>query len=464
MSVRSRFAPSPTGVLHVGSVRTALFAWAYARKHQGAYLLRIEDTDLTRSTKESIEAIFKGLSWLDLNSDEEPVYQTHRFDRYHQLISQLIREGKAYYCNCSKERLERLRDTQMAQKEKPKYDGHCRALGLQPKEGEDYVVRFKMPEEGVTTFIDEVYGEISTKNSELDDFIIQRSDGSPTYNFCVVVDDSDLKISHVIRGDDHINNTPKQINLYKALGMETPTFAHLPMILGEDGKRLSKRHGAVGVEEFKEQGILPEALLNYLVRLGWSHGDQEIFSKEDICQLFSLSSVGKSNAVFDYGKLLWLNQHYMKTLPSEALVGPLLAQFKSLGIDVSNGPPLSVLIPVMAERVQTLKELAKASLYFYSDEFEVDQSLQETFLVPEKAPLIHALIEAFSAEKEWTVSQINQCLSSFLEAQGLKLGKVGPMLRVALTGSKNSPSLDQTLFLIGQERVCQRLKKALSHL
>jgi glutamyl-tRNA synthetase len=280
----------------------------------------------------------------------------------------------------------------------------------------------------------------------------------------VVVDDSDLKISHVIRGDDHINNTPKQINLYKALGMETPTFAHLPMILGEDGKRLSKRHGAVGVEEFKEQGILPEALLNYLVRLGWSHGDQEIFSKEDICQLFSLSSVGKSNAVFDYGKLLWLNQHYMKTLPSEALVGPLLAQFKSLGIDVSNGPPLSVLIPVMAERVQTLKELAKASLYFYSDEFEVDQSLQETFLVPEKAPLIHALIEAFSAEKEWTVSQINQCLSSFLEAQGLKLGKVGPMLRVALTGSKNSPSLDQTLFLIGQERVCQRLKKALSHL
>lgn len=311
MTVRTRFAPSPTGFLHVGGVRTALFSWLYAKRHHGEFILRIEDTDQERSTKESVRAILDGMAWLGMDYDEGPFYQTERYERYKQVAQQFLDEGKAYRCECSKERLEALRTEQLAAKEKPRYDGHCRDKNL-PISDKPFVIRFKNPEQGTVTFHDEVYGEIHVANSELDDLILVRSDGHPTYNFAVVIDDIDMKITHVIRGDDHINNTPRQINLFQALKAPIPVFAHLPMILGEDGKRLSKRHGAVSVLQFKELGVLPHALLNYLVRLGWSHGDQEIFSIKEMIECFDLKNVSRGVSSFNYEKLYWLNQHYTK--------------------------------------------------------------------------------------------------------------------------------------------------------
>ncbi len=315
MVVRTRFAPSPTGFLHVGGVRTALFSWLYAKHHQGQFILRVEDTDRERSTESSVQAILDGMDWLGLHPDEGPFYQTQRYQRYQEVIQQLLEQGDAYKCYCSKERLESLRQDQMEHKQKPRYDGKCRNLEMSESES-DYVIRFKNPLEGLVSFQDQVYGEIEIRNQELDDFIIQRTDKHPTYNFAVVVDDWDMQISHIIRGDDHINNTPRQINLFKALKAPIPTFAHLPMILGEDGKRLSKRHGAVGVLQFKEEGILPHALLNYLVRLGWAHGDQEIFSLDEMVQLFSFKNVSRGASSFNYEKLYWLNQHYQKCDPA----------------------------------------------------------------------------------------------------------------------------------------------------
>ncbi|WP_043995232.1 glutamate--tRNA ligase, partial [Actinobacillus pleuropneumoniae] len=366
VKVRTRFAPSPTGYLHVGGARTALYSWLYAKHFNGEFVLRIEDTDLERSTPEATAAILEGMEWLNLAWEHGPYYQTKRFDRYNQVIDQMIEQGLAYRCYCSKERLENLRHEQEANKEKPRYDRHCLAHHDQPTDA-PHVVRFKNPQEGSVVFDDAVRGRIEISNSELDDLIIRRTDGSPTYNFCVVVDDWDMGITHVVRGEDHINNTPRQINILKALGAPIPTYAHVSMINGDDGQKLSKRHGAVSVMQYRDDGYLPEALINYLVRLGWGHGDQEIFSREEMIELFDIHSVSKSASAFNTDKLQWLNQHYMRSLPVEHVAKYLAWHMNDQAIDTSNGPALEEIIPVLSERAKTLKELAAASRYFYQE-------------------------------------------------------------------------------------------------
>ncbi len=364
-NIRTRFAPSPTGYLHIGGARTALYCWLYARKTKGTFILRIEDTDLERSTPESVQAILDGMQWLNLDYDEGPFYQTKRFDRYKEVIEQMLAAGTAYRCYCSKERLEQLREEQMTNKEKPRYDGRCRHL-TEAQDG-SYVVRFKNPETGIVEFDDLIRGKLSFANTELDDLIIARSDGTPTYNFTVVVDDWDMNITHVIRGDDHINNTPRQINILRALGATPPLYAHVPMILGTDGKRLSKRHGAVSVLQYREEGFLPEALLNYLVRLGWSHGDQEIFSIPELIEYFEISDINRAAAAFNNEKLLWLNQHYLKTSDPEHVAKELAWHMQKLNIDTNHGPALAEVVKAQAERCKTLHEMALRSRFLYEN-------------------------------------------------------------------------------------------------
>ncbi|MBS0359188.1 MAG: glutamate--tRNA ligase, partial [Proteobacteria bacterium] len=387
MSVRTRFAPSPTGYLHVGSVRTALYSWLYAHKHGGQFILRIEDTDKERSTQESVQAILDGMAWLNLAYDEGPFYQTERMQRYKDVLQSLLQEKKAYRCYCSKERLEQLREHQTTQKLKPRYDGHCRDKDL-PHRTEPYVVRFRNPEEGAVIFDDQVYGTIKVNNSELDDLVIARSDGMPTYNFAVVVDDWDMAITHVIRGDDHINNTPRQINMLKALNAPIPIYAHLSMILGPDGKRLSKRHGAVSVLQYKEEGFLPEALINYLLRLGWSYGDQEIFSRDEMIQLFDTKNISKSAAIFNPEKLLWLNHHYIKTLPPEKIAASLKEYLEAYGIRDFSEPNLSEVVRAQAERCKTLVEMAERSRFLYEDFSEYDEAAVKKNLNKELLPAL----------------------------------------------------------------------------
>lgn len=460
MTVRTRFAPSPTGFLHVGGVRTALFSWLYARRHQGQFILRIEDTDRERSTQESVQAILDGMSWLGLNWDEGPYYQTDRYERYQQIAQQLLDEGKAYRCECSKERLEQLRESQLAAKEKPRYDGHCRERQL--KAGDTpFVVRFKNPIDGVVSFHDEVYGDIHVDNHELDDLILVRSDGHPTYNFAVVIDDWDMKITHVIRGDDHINNTPRQINLFLALNAPIPVFAHLPMILGDDGKRLSKRHGAVSVLQFKEMGILPDALLNYLVRLGWSHGDQEIFSMDEMIRYFDLAHVSRGVSSFNYDKLYWLNQHYQKNANPEVVAAALHWHFEQAGIDVSQGPSLVELVSIQGERCKSLAELCQMSTYFYTDLVDYDDEAVKKHLRPVVLEPLNTLYERFQAVSEWDASSVQACIHDVCTTFDLNMPKIAQPLRVAVTGSSMSPSIDVTLVLLGKERVQKRLELAL---
>lgn len=374
MKIKTRFAPSPTGYLHVGGARTALYSWLFARNHGGEFVLRIEDTDLERSTPEAIEAIMDGMNWLSLEWDEGPYYQTKRFDRYNAVIDQMLEEGTAYKCYCSKERLEVLREEQMAKGEKPRYDGRCRHSHEHHADDEPCVVRFANPQEGSVVFDDQIRGPIEFSNQELDDLIIRRTDGSPTYNFCVVVDDWDMEITHVIRGEDHINNTPRQINILKALKAPVPVYAHVSMINGDDGKKLSKRHGAVSVMQYRDDGYLPEALLNYLVRLGWSHGDQEIFTREEMIKYFTLNAVSKSASAFNTDKLLWLNHHYINALPPEYVATHLQWHIEQENIDTRNGPQLADLVKLLGERCKTLKEMAQSCRYFYEDfaEFDAD--------------------------------------------------------------------------------------------
>ncbi len=462
MTVRTRFAPSPTGVLHVGSVRTALFAWLYAKNKQGQFVLRIEDTDLERSTKESVEAILEGMAWIGLEADEGPIFQTDRLDRYKEMINQLVEEGKAYYCYCSKERLNDLREQQLKDKLKPKYDGCCRDKGLNDIT-KPHVIRFKNPQEGTVDFTDAVYGEISVANSELDDLIIQRSDGLPTYNFAVVIDDMDMAISHVIRGDDHINNTPRQINIYQAFAQAVPVFAHLPMILGEDGKRLSKRHGAVGVMQFREMGILPQALLNYLVRLGWSQGDKEIFSLEEMKQEFDLNAVSRSSSAFDYDKLKWLNQHYMRELSPEALANELVWYYERRGIALEKGPKLEALVPHLSERCKTLDEFVDKSLYFFVDEIAYDEKAVKKHFKAKSYEPLKAIAAAFSELSDWDGEKCHQIIVEIAEKFELSMGKVAQPVRIAVTGGSMSPSIDFTLEHIGQKRVLNRLEKAVRY-
>lgn len=460
--IRTRFAPSPTGYLHVGGARTAIFSWLFARHNQGVFILRIEDTDLERSTDESIQAILDGMQWLGLEYDEGPYYQTKRFNRYKEVVQQLLESGHAYKCYCSKERLQNLREKQQAEKIKPRYDGHC--LTHSPEDlNAPYVVRFKNPREGEVSFEDGVRGLITVKNKELDDLIIARSDGVPTYNLTVVVDDWDMKITHVIRGDDHINNTPRQINIFNALGAEIPTYAHVPMILGSDGKRLSKRHGAVSVMSYKDEGILPEALVNYLVRLGWASGDKEIFSREEMVELFNFGGISRSPATFDPDKLLWLNQHYLKTLSPLVLAPLLKEELIKQGFTVDGRVNLEQLILLQAERTKTLEEMAQRSRYF----FETVDSYNEKAAKKHLRPEIVAPLEALKVGLEsvdWEKEKIHQVIINTAESCDLKLGKLAQPLRVAVTGDTVSPPIDATLQLIGKIEVLERIAKAIDYI
>ena len=462
MVVRTRFAPSPTGFLHVGGVRTALFSWLYARHHQGEFYLRIEDTDQERSTQESVQAILEGMAWLGLNYEKDPVYQSARYPRYAQVAEQLLQEGKAYRCTCSKERLETLRTAQLEAREKPRYDGHCRGKQLLVSDV-PYVIRFKNPESGIVSFTDDVYGEIHVNNQELDDLILVRSDSHPTYNFAVVIDDWDMEITHVIRGDDHINNTPRQINLYRALNAPVPQFAHLPMILGEDGKRLSKRHGAVSVMEFKTLGFLPHALLNYLVRLGWSHGDQEIFSQDEMIALFDLNNVSRGVSSFNYDKLHWLNQHYQKSDSPAGVAKALAWHFAEKGIDVSNGPKLEDIVTIQADRCKTLAEMCEKSAYFYLPIDDYDQDALKKHLRPVVLAPLEALYQRFCSLNDWTPDALQTCINDVCAEFDVGMGKVAQPLRVAVTGSSMSPSMDVTLSLLGKQCVLERLAFGLSY-
>ena len=460
MTVVTRFAPSPTGYLHVGGARTALYSWLVAKAAGGKFVLRIEDTDRERSTQPAIDAILEGMEWLGLNWDEGPYYQTKRFDRYNHYIDKLLAEDKAYKCYCSTERLEKMRDEQMANGEKPRYDGHCRD---NPNvSGDKYVVRFRNPQEGSVKFDDHIRGHIEFANTELDDLIIARSDGTPTYNFCVVIDDWEMNITHVVRGEDHINNTPRQINILQALGAPVPEYAHVSMILGDDGKKLSKRHGAVSVMQYRDDGYLPAAVLNYLVRLGWSHGDQEIFSVDEMIKLFSLDDVNKAASAFNTEKLNWLNQHYMKSLPVVEVVPYLQWHFTDQAIDVSKGPALETLIPLMADRVKTLKEMATQSRYFYEEFEEFDADAAKKHLRPVAREALEAAQDRLASLTTWDAATIHAAIQQTADDLGVGMGKVGMPLRVAVTGSGNSPSLDVTLALIPQEQVVGRIARAIS--
>ncbi|OGV32369.1 MAG: glutamate--tRNA ligase [Legionellales bacterium RIFCSPHIGHO2_12_FULL_35_11] len=456
MQVRTRFAPSPTGYLHVGSVRTAIFSWLFAKKNNGKFILRVEDTDRERSTKESIQTILNGLDWLEIDYDEGPIYQTHRYPRYLQVIEKLLEEGKAYRCTCSKERLEKLRAEQMAAKQKPRYDGLCREKNITLTD-ENSVVRFKNPSSGHVSFKDAVYGEISVANTELDDLVLLRQDGNPTYNFAVVVDDIDMEISHVIRGDDHINNTPRQINLFQALNAKLPIFAHLPMILGDDGKKLSKRHGAISVLQFKEMGILPHALLNYLVRLGWGLGDQEIFSKEEMISGFSLENISRGAAGFDFSKLTWLNQHYQKSDDPQQVADALAWHFDKRAIDISNGPDLIEIVKAQAERCKNLVDMCDQSLYFYQDEIEYDAKIVQKHITPDALNILNKLSCKLNELSEWGREELQECLTNLAVSENIGFGKIAQPLRVAVTGGSISPSIDITLSLLGREKVLSRL-------
>ncbi|BDX06125.1 glutamate--tRNA ligase [Planctobacterium marinum] len=460
MTVATRFAPSPTGYLHVGGARTALYSWLYTKNKGGKFVLRIEDTDIERSTQEAIDAILEGMQWLGLDWDDGPYYQTKRFDRYKELIQQLLDEGKAYKCFMPAAELDKIREEQMAKGEKPRYPGMWRDRTDHP-EGQPFVIRFKNPLEGKVVINDHIRGTIEIANSELDDLIIQRSDGTPTYNFCVVVDDWDMGITHVVRGEDHINNTPRQINILEALGAPVPEYAHVSMILGDDGKKLSKRHGAVSVMQYRDDGYLPQALLNYLVRLGWSHGDQEIFSREEMIELFNLDAISPSASAFNTDKLIWLNQHYMKSLPASEVAEHLKWHFEQLNVDVNDGPSLEAVIAIQAERVKTLKELAEISQYFYQEYEEFDAGAAKKHLRPVAKEALQLVATKLAAVKEWDPENIQAAINGTAEELGVGMGKVGMPLRVAVTGSGNSPSLDVTLNLLKKQQIAQRIDKAL---
>lgn len=464
MLVKTRFAPSPTGFLHVGGARTALFSWLYARHCGGKFVLRIEDTDRERSTQPAIDAIIDSMKWLNLNWDEGPYYQTKRFDRYREVIDKLLAEGKAYKCYCSKERLEKMREDQMKAGLKPRYDGHCRDDHSEHDPSEPYVIRFRNPDDGTVAFDDMVKGHVEFNNSELDDFIIQRSDGTPTYNFCVVVDDWDMGITHVIRGDDHVNNTPRQINLYKALGAPVPVFCHLAMILGDDGAKLSKRHGAVSVMQYREDGYLPEALINYLVRLGWSHGDQEIFTREEMINLFTLDAITKSASGFNTKKLDWLNAHYMKTMPSSEVAKELVWHLNRLGLtDLSQGPNPEDVVKNYAERTHTLKEMAQKALCYYQDFEDYDKAAVKKWIKDGSVDILKDALESLKALDSWDALVIDKTLEDLAKRCEVGMGKVGQPLRVAITGTAMSPGIGDTMVLAGRERVLARIECAIAH-
>ncbi|MDA3977716.1 glutamate--tRNA ligase [Gallibacterium sp. AGMB14963] len=460
VKVRTRFAPSPTGYLHVGGARTALYSWLYAKHNQGEFVLRIEDTDLERSTQQATDAILDSMAWLGLSWEHGPYYQTKRFDRYNQVIDQMLEQGLAYRCYCSKERLEALREEQEKNKEKPRYDRHCLHDDSHDP-SEPHVVRFKNPTEGSVIFDDAVRGKIEISNSELDDLIIRRTDGSPTYNFCVVVDDWDMGITHVIRGEDHINNTPRQINILKALNAPIPQYAHVSMILGDDGQKLSKRHGAVSVMQYRDEGYLPEALLNYLVRLGWGHGDQEVFSIEEMIEYFDIHGVSRSASAFNTEKLLWLNHHYIRELPAEKVAKYLEWHMQDQNIDTTHGPALTEIVKALGERCKTLKEMVASSRYFYEDFTEFDEAAAKKHLKSAALAPLSEVLEQLDLLETWEAHQLHQIIEQTAAKLEIGMGKVGMPLRVAVTGAGQSPSLDITMELIGKTRCLARIQQAI---
>ncbi|KKD62119.1 glutamyl-tRNA synthetase [Grimontia sp. AD028] len=463
MTVKTRFAPSPTGFLHVGGARTALYSWLCAKHANGEFVLRIEDTDLERSTQEAIDAIIEGMEWLGLDWDEGPYYQTKRFDRYNEVVDQLLAEDKAYKCYAPKELLDEIREEQMEAGVKPRYDAsHPKVLAANQAATEEspFCIRFRNPKDGSVVFDDKIRGRIEIANSELDDLIIRRTDGSPTYNFCVVIDDWDMGITQVVRGEDHINNTPRQINIYKAIGAAVPEFAHCSMILGDDGAKLSKRHGAVSVMQYRDDGYLPQALLNYLVRLGWSHGDQEIFSLEEMISLFNLESVSKSASAFNTDKLLWLNNHYIKTSEAEYVAKYLQWHLDAKEIDVSNGPAITDVIKLVGERCNTLIELAEQCRYFYQDFEEFEAGAAKKHLRPVAKEALELACSKAESLEEWNTENLHQLIADVCSELELGMGKVGMPLRVAVTGQGQSPSVDAVMSLIGKDRVVSRIARA----
>lgn len=461
MIVRTRFAPSPTGVLHLGSVRTALFCWLYARRHQGRFILRIEDTDRERSTPENVEAILDGMAWLGLEADEGPFYQTKRFDRYQQVLSQWLADGKAYRCYCTRQELDELRARQMGAGERVRYDGRCRNR-TEPRDGIDPVVRFKNPLTGEVVVDDQVRGRVVFDNAQLDDLIIARSDGTPTYNFTVIIDDFDMRITHVIRGDDHLNNTPRQMNMLEALGAEPPVYAHLPMILGPDGAKLSKRHGAVDIREYREEGYLPEAMLNYLVRLGWSHGDQEIFSVEEMIELFDIADVNQSASAFNPEKLLWINQQHILAMPPEELAGRLMPFMIKAGLDPSEGPDPVHIADGFHARAETLLHMAASARYCYEDFEVIEPKSAKKHLRPVILQPLRTVRARLAGLEHWGQTAIAETIREVAEDYELNMGKLGQPVRVAVTGGPVSPPIDVTLRLVGRERTIERLDRAIA--
>jgi glutamyl-tRNA synthetase len=460
MTVVTRFAPSPTGLLHVGGARTALFCWLYARRMGGKFILRVEDTDRERSTEEAVRVILEGMAWLGLDADEGPYYQTERFDRYRGIIGEMLKAGSAYHCYCSKEELDALREQQIARKEKPRYTGICRERTT-PRPGVAPVVRFRNPQSGATVVEDLVHGPVTFQNAELDDLIIARSDGTPTYNFCVVVDDMDMGVTHVIRGDDHLNNTPRQMNMLRALGATPPAYAHVPMILGPDGAKLSKRHGAVSVLQYEEEGFLPDALLNYLVRLGWSHGDQEVFTRAEMIAAFDIHDVNKAASAFNPEKLLWLNQQHMMRSPPTALIPHLRAQLRRLGTDSDDEQLLEGVIVAQRERAKTLKEMAGNSRFFFTDDIRLDPKAVAKHLTADGLAGLAKIRTRLAALEEWNAAAINHALNTLATELQVGLGKIAQPVRVAVTGTAVSPPIDATLALLGRERALARLDAAL---
>lgn len=460
MQVRTRFAPSPTGFLHIGGARTALFSWAYAKHHQGQFILRIEDTDVARSTPEAVQAILDGMAWLGLNYDEGPFYQMQRMDQYKAMIQKMLAEGTAYLCYCSKEELDALREQQMEQGVKPRYDGRWRPetgkVLPEPPKDVPPVVRFKNPTDGVVAWDDLVKGRIEIANAELDDLIIARADGTPTYNFCVVVDDWEMQISHVIRGDDHVNNTPRQINMLKALNATIPQYAHLSMILGDDGQKLSKRHGAVSVTQYDDDGYLPEAVLNYLARLGWSHGDDEVFDMPQFCAWFDLDHITASAAQFNTEKLNWLNAHYIKTCPLGKLVTETVKRLRQIGVDVEPTAQLEAALQLYRERANNLNQLARDIAFFFTLP-QANQADVEKHITPEAITIMSAFVGKIEAVA-WTAEAIHTVMNEVVAEQQIKFPKLAMPLRVMLTGGAQSPSIDQVMFILGREAALQRIQ------
>lgn len=453
--VRTRFAPSPTGFLHIGGARTALFSWAYARKNKGTFILRVEDTDLERSTQESVDSIIQAMDWLNLDYDEGPYFQTHRMERYKEVIAQMLKDGTAYYCYCSKEELDEMREAQRARGEKPRYDMRCRHNHT-PRPGVNPVVRFKNPVDGVVVWDDLVKGRIEIANSELDDLIIARSDGTPTYNFCVVVDDLDMQITHVTRGDDHVNNTPRQINILKALGATLPQYAHVPMILRDDGQKMSKRNDPVSVIQYQDMGILPEALLNYLARLCWGHGDDEVFSISQFVEWFDLNNISPSPARFDMKKLYWVNGQHLKNSSVETLTKLLQPKLQQLGVVDLNSLDLNAIIELVKSRSDNLNTMAEEVHYFYQPKIAASEEV-EKHLTSDANVILAKFAEALSTLNEWSLDAIKGTIKEFCSVNNIKMPQLGMPLRLKLCGTTQTPSFDAVLHILGKNNVLSRL-------